>query len=489
MRWARRHPLAVALGAQAVLLFWHLSLLAPWFDEADTLLFTRGPFAQAIAIPASGLHPPLYFFLLYGWMRVPFGLSWTVQARTLSVLFGLAATVAADRFWARRLGPRGRWIFLALWGTSPCLLLYFRMARSYSLQLLLATVAAGLIRDSAERPTRGRTAALAGVLATLLWVHYVPAAAMLAAATVALGRAGRWRTAATVDAIAVAAFLPWLPKLVWSLGVWGAHQQAYALSGSRVAEIPVKAAYWVMSFAIGETAPDWLVVAGTIFGLATVAGLGVRRGRTWPPYIGWIAAPAAVVGFVGVMRWVSYPFIPARMLFTFPLFLTLAVAGARRWVIGGLLVASVCGIWCYFHLIGFRNKQYPMPMAEIAARIRAGSSATDSVVLADSTNSDPIGLRYALWPDRAVLETGEADTRATVAAALADPRIRTVWFLRNTHDVSTGLDAQFESQLKASMRARTWPYENYTPLEQRLLRGVGWARPPQHFTELLEFRR
>jgi hypothetical protein len=177
------------------------------------------------------------------------------------------------------------------------------------------------------------------------------------------------------------------------------------------------------------------------------------------------------------------------MLFTFPLFLTLAVAGARRWVIGGLLAMSVCGLWCYFHLTGFRNKQYPMPMGEIAARIRAGSSAADSVVLADSTNSDPIGLRYALWPDRAVLETGEADTRVKVAAALADPRIRTVWFLRNTHDVSVGLNAQFELQLSAAMRARAWPYGKYTPLERRLLRGMGWARPPEHFTELVEFRR
>jgi hypothetical protein len=487
MERLRRHRLAIALGVQAILLCWNLSLLAPWFDEADTLLFMKGPLAQAIAIPASGLHPPLYFLLLYGWMRVPLGLSWTVQARVLSVLFGLAATAAADRFWARRLGPRGRAAFLALWVASPCLLLYCRMARSYSLQLLLATVAAGLIRDSAERPTRKRTAALAGVLAALLWVHYVPGAAMLAAAVVALGRSGRWRTAATVVGVAVAAFLPWLPKLVWSLEVWGAHRQAYAISGSRLAEIPIKAAYWGISFLMGEALPDWLLATGALVGIVAAACLvkGALRTRR----LLWIALPATAVGFVGVMRWVSYPFIPARMLFTLPMFLALVVAGARKWVIGGLLAVSVCGVWCYYHLIGFRNKQYPMPMGEIAAQIRAGSSAADSVVLVDSTNSDPIGLRYALWPDRAVLETGESDTRAKIAAALADPRIRTVWFLRNTHDVSLGLNAQFESELMAAMRAHTWPYENYSPLEQRLMRGLGWTPPPQHFSELLEFRR
>jgi hypothetical protein len=491
IEWLRRRPLSVALAVQAMLLCWRVSLLSPWFDEADTLLIMKGPLAQAIAIPASGLHPPLYFFLLYGWMRLPLGLSWTVQARLLSVLFGLGATAAADRFWARKLGEAGRRMFLALWVASPCLLLYCRMARSYSLQLLLGTVAAGLIWSTAEKPARWRTAALTAVLAALLYVHYVPAAAMLAAATIALWRAGRWRMALAVDAIAVAAFLPWLPQLMWSLNVWGAHGPRYAISGSGVAELGVKVAYWAMSFAVGESSPDWLLMVGIGLGIVlAVAVLLVPRSPGRLSLMGWILTPAAVIGFVGVMRWVSYPFIPARMLFTFPLFLTLVVARARRWITFGLLAVSVCGIWCYFHLIGFRNKQYPMPMAGIAGRIRSASTAADSVVLVDSTNSDPIGLRYALWPERPVLETGEPDAPAKIAAAMADPRIRTVWFLRNTHDVSAGrLDGQFASQLGAAMHARVWPYEPYSPLERRLLRVTGWADPPAHFSELVEYRR
>jgi hypothetical protein len=135
-------PLAVLLPFEALLLLWHLDLLSPWFDEADTLLFMHGPLRQAIEIPASGLHPPLYFVLLWRWMRLPLGLGWTVQARTLSVLFALASTFAADGLWTRRFGGGPRWWFLALWALSPFLLLYGRMSRSYSLQLLLGVMTA-----------------------------------------------------------------------------------------------------------------------------------------------------------------------------------------------------------------------------------------------------------------------------------------------------------------------------------------------------------
>ncbi len=488
----RRHPLAVALPLQALLYSLQLSLLAPWFDEADTLILMRGPLADAIANATSGLHPPLYFLLLYGWQRIPVGLPWTVQARAFSVLFGLAATVAADRFWARRLAPRARLWFLALWAASPCLLLYCRMARSYSLQLLLGTVAAGLIYELSAKPDRRRFWALCGVLAALLYVHYVPALAMLAAANLMLARARRWRTALAADALVGLAFAPWLPRLIWSLQVWGAHSPAYSLSGSPAREIPVKLAYWGMSFTLGESLPDGLLVAGAALA-ATVPLLLFAAGRKHRDVL-WILVPAAAVGFIGVMRWVSYPFIPARMLFTLPLFLGLAVAGARgragQAVLACLLCISGCGVWCYFHEIGFRNKQYPLPMSEIAGRIRAGSTPADSAILVDSTNSDPIGLRYALGPNRPVLRTEDAETPRAVAALAADSRIRTVWFLRNTHDVSpAGLNARFAEELGTSMRVEVHRYEPFTPLEIRFMRLLGMADPPAYFTELLEFRR
>ncbi len=201
----------------------------------------------------------------------------------------------------------------------------------------------------------------------------------------------------------------------------------------------------------------------------------------------------AVAGFIGVARWNSYPFIPARMIFLFPLFLMLLVSGAaahRRFgpaVLAAFFALSLSGIWNYFHESGFRNKQYPMPIAAIAAKIRAESTPRDSEVLVDSTNSDPFAVEYALGP---VLRTSSPEAPATVEGWLADPRIRTIWFLRNTHDVSADkLDGRFEDLLRGGMRETVFPYEPFTPLEMDLAGAVGVKNPPRYFHELLKFQR
>ena len=148
---------------------------------------------------------------------------------------------------------------------------------------------------------------------------------------------------------------------------------------------------------------------------------------------------------------------------------------------------SVSGVWCYFHEAGFRNKQYPMPMQAIAAEIARDSRADDSAVLVDSTNSDPVAMSYALGSRRPVLPTGDPGTPAKLTRLLADSRVRTVWFLRNTHDVSpAGLNGLFLKQLRAGMEETVHPYEPFTPLERALMPGPA---VPRYFHELVEFRR
>jgi hypothetical protein len=156
-----------------------------------------------------------------------------------------------------------------------------------------------------------------------------------------------------------------------------------------------------------------------------------------------------------------------------------------------MLLLSLPGIWCYFHTTSFRNKQYPMPMREIAGRILRDSGKGDSAILVDSTNSDPVALAYALDAQRPCLWTDRAGTAAAMTRLLADPRIRTVWFLRNTHDVSpAGLNAQFEARLRPGMAETVHPYQPYTPLERLIMGTLRSTREtPRYFHELLEFRR
>jgi hypothetical protein len=494
LTWLSARPLAILLPLEALLLFWHLDLLSPWFDEADTLLFMHGPLRQAIEIPASGLHPPLYFLLLWCWMRLPLGLGWTVQARTLSALFTLASTFAADRLWARRFEAGARWWFLALWTLSPFLLLYGRMSRSYSLQLLLGVMAAAYILRFAEKRSRANFAILCALLVVALYTHYVPGIALLAAANVMLARQRRWLDAAAIDALTALALLPWMAWLIPQLKVWGSHHVGYALTGGAASEFVLKLAYWAMSFTMGEAVPDPVLLLGALLIplVLILVFIGLRRNRE----LAWLAVAAAAVGFLGVTRWVAYPFIPARMIFCFPLFLTFFIAGAAahrragRIAAWGLIAASLSGIWCYFHLDGFRNKQYPLPMAEIGDRIRSSSAREHAAVLVDSSNSDIIGLRYALGEGPEPLATEDPSARQKVAQWMSDPAIRTIWFLRNTHDVSPErLDARFVAQLGARLRLRTYSYESFTPLELRLMRALGMHDPPRYFHELLEFQK
>lgn len=490
----RLSPLALFLPLQALLLFWRLDLLSPWFDEAHTLIFVRGPLREAIAIPASGLHPPLYFLLLWCWMRLPLALAWTVQARTLSVLFTLAATVAFDRLWGRQLATRARWWAVGLWSLSPFLLLYGRMSRSYSLQLLLGVVgAAWIVRFAAQRTRRGFIL-LSATLAIAMYTHYVPGVALAAAANVVLARRRRWRDAAALDALLALALAPWLAELIPQLQVWSAHRVPYTLTGALITEIALKLAYWGMSFTLGEAIPDAVLIAGAVAVPLVLALVfdATRHKRE----IAWLALPAAAIGFLGVTRWVSYPFIPARMIFCFPLFLWLFVEGSalhRRLgcvARGAMLAVSLCGLWSYFHLIGFRNLQYPLPMRDIAARILAARSSGPSEILVDSTNSDVFGLQYALGDAETPLATEDPAAERTVGNWLADPSIRTIWFLRNTHDVSPGaLDTKFATQLSGQMRAAAYDYEPFSPLERRLVQALGMPNPPRYFHELIEYRR
>jgi len=256
----------------------------------------------------------------------------------------------------------------------------------------------------------------------------------------------------------------------------------------------VKLAFWAMSFVMGEAVPDAvLVLGGVVLLLAGALALaGVRRDRE----LVWIAAPATVIGFVGVARWVSYPFIPARMLFVFPFFLLLFVTGALAHRRAGalaitlMLALSVSGVWCYFHKTGFRNKEYPLPFREIAAQIRRSGTAADSAILVDSTNSDPRAMEYALGPSRPFFETGDPAAAPAVARLLTEPKVRTIWFLRSTHDISADkLDERFERQLRAAMPVTVQSYEAFTPLEMRLMRAMGMRDPPAWSHELMEFRR
>ena len=491
--WLSRQPLALFLSLQALVTCWNLGMLSPWGDEAGTLLMVRGPLGTLVRWAAEDVHPPLYYSLLYCWQRLPLGLDWAIQARLLSVVFALLATIALDRLWARHIGERARWVLLALWTLSPCLLLYARMCRSYTLQALCAIVAvAFLVRVVGKFSARDAAFLTLAVLAAL-YTHYVAGIALVATANLVLLRRRSWRTALGIDLLLAVGYSPWLPTLLASLAAWGRNGRNYNLTGSRFAEVPVKFAYWAMSFTMGEAVPDAVLVLGVL--MLPLIAWAVWKGARGTSSVAWAAGTLAAIGFFGVARWVSYPFVPARMLFVLPFFLLLvarAVEVSPRWgrlAAAAMLLLSISGVISYFGKAGFRNKEYPIPIREIAERILRESNADDSVVLVDSTNSDPIAMLYALHPRRAVLQTAALEASGEMERILYKPEIHTVWFLRNTHDVSADrwndrLRARLRTQMKESVQA----FEPYTPLERWLMQRLGGGSR-DYFQELLEYQR
>ena len=79
--------LAVLLIAGAALRLHHLATESLWLDEAYSITIARlGP-AHIVEMTAEDVHPPLYYFLLYGWISLWGSTEW--DARLLSAAFSI----------------------------------------------------------------------------------------------------------------------------------------------------------------------------------------------------------------------------------------------------------------------------------------------------------------------------------------------------------------------------------------------------------------
>lgn len=480
----KRHlPLAAVLLVQAALTFSNLDLLPVWMDELFTLRTVEQSVSRILPILQADIHPPLYYLLLHGW-------PWHSVAglRAFSGLWALAATVLLDLLWTRRWKPWRRWLALALFGLSPALLLFGRMARSYSMQCAL-TVAAVFFLWRWIRARRGAAPAFACVVA-LLYTHYVPGLAVLAgfAAAAALSRLGAARVALFL-ATAAAAYSPWLLTLAGALRRWGeggSFAAQYTLTGSAWREQALKAGFGLTSLTVGESFPAFALLL--IAPAGALALLGFLRAARLSRPLAVLLAVSAAAGYAGSVKWVSYAFVGPRLLWLLPfvcLAIALAVRPGRRWtqaVAGLLLCSSAFSTVNYFRLSGYLNKGYAAPLREIAATIGAHPGPAP-LVLIDAYNTDIDGLRYYLPPSTpALVLTAESERAALDSLAGAG----TVWVVRNGRDISPGgLTRRVEQAACAGRQAEVWRYLPYAGWERLALRLL-LADPPTHFYQLTE---
>jgi hypothetical protein len=482
--------LLVLVILQCLLFGLNLKLLPMWGDETFTVETVAETPVRIIQIVREDIHPPLYFLLAHWWNRVPIGSDPLVRLRALSVLFVLLTTVFLDRRWLRNAPQSLRNWFLLLWTFSPCLLLYGRMARSYSMQVFLASVAIWyllrLVEDSAGWKN---LAAFVTALAALLYTHYLPGIAVWVGANLLLVmqlRRGRsvWKTWLLPNALVAVLYLPWLLTLSGALGQWR-HSQVYSLTGNVWTEQILKLGYWFYSFTFGEAIPLWVLPVTVVLALPClwllICGARLRRQWLWPILF------AATVAFLGTTRWVSYPALPARLLFLLPLFLIALAAGvATKHRVGialgaVLFTVNLVGLWSYYEARDLLNAGYLVPNQRIATDIVQHSRSEDTIVWIDGLSFDGTTLEYYLPKTFRIRWLTSPESIAAAEAELDTGNIQLIWFVRSSHDLSPAhMFDNLESQMTETWsRHALYPYVPFSPTHRALLRVLAPLRRQQ----------
>ena len=108
-----------------------------WVDELFSVTTAELPLVEQWHAMLSDVHPPLYQILLKFWIMLAGNSEPSV--RLLSLLLTLAALVRLMQ-WSTKLTPWAQWALITLFSTSFLFAFYAQEARSYALNLYLATL-------------------------------------------------------------------------------------------------------------------------------------------------------------------------------------------------------------------------------------------------------------------------------------------------------------------------------------------------------------
>lgn len=406
-------PLVVLLLAAFWLRLYRLDAQSLWWDEGISLHLATSSAAEIVRDRLANIHPPLYFFLLKGWLRLV-GVS-PFTGRALSVLAGLlqvALAFAAAGYWSRRagLGPRiaraAGWLAGGLMLLSPLSVIYSQEMRVYALlpvAYLLLLLLAGRWLAAGSGQGWPRLWALAAVAWLGLHLHYI---ALFAVAYVGAwgalvllrrgdGRAlRRWLLAHAVVAVAS---LPWLLAV---LANWPA-VRAEAAAGTYTTEpapLPfLLAQVWTfhltgLAGSLGSPLVRWLAAGAAIaLGLSLAAVACARRRTNGVALL--VAAHWAVPLLGGLFVWSVRSFSHPRYVVIFaalliPLAAVLAAtarAPLRRVPAAlltlGLVALSGWGLRAYFF-----DPAVAKPDVRGAAGWLEATAAPDDLILVPDTD-------------------------------------------------------------------------------------------------------
>jgi mannosyltransferase len=453
-----------------------------WLDEALSVNIAELPLGDIEDALRNDGHPPLYYWMLHGWLRVVG--DGDASARSLSVVFGLAALPLV---WilGRRVGGQATAAWsVVLMALTPYAVRYSSEARMYSLLMVLVLAGAVLLPDTVRAPTFLRLGGVMLISAALLYTQYWSIYLLL---TVMGLLVWRWRQvpqerraiSRVLAAIGVGGvlFLPWLSVFVDQARHTGTPWALPARPAQIVSDTVVD-----LGTGGGDQFAEGLLL-GIVLAVLMVIGLfGVRdddRGTTRlsasvAPGVGALALVAFVTLALGgaVGRLTGSAFSSRYAAVVVPFLLILAASGLtklpRGWpLLGastGVLLLSVAGTVKV--VVDDRTEA-----ADLAQRVAAGEQPGDVVIACP----DQIGVAL----ERALRQEASALPVLPYPDIDGDPR-----FVR-WRDYEERNDAADPAAIAADVDARTtgavWVAWNgsYRTFEgdcERLIASLGQAR-------------
>ncbi|MBL7065380.1 MAG: glycosyltransferase family 39 protein [Anaerolineae bacterium] len=277
-----RHSLIVhcSLLIAFALRLYRLDAQSIWIDEGISLHLATSSLAEIIANRAANIHPPLYFFLLKGWVTLA-GDS-IFSARFFSAMMSLLQVVAVYAVARRWLGRPTARVAAFLTALSSLSVVYAQEARVYALLPLVYLALLVITHELTRKPGPHRRVfwLLLGVIEMVgLHLHYIVLTVVAyvgAWALLTFWRERRWtdlRRWWTTQLLVGLASLPWLIAV---LTHWPAVQARLQIGRGFTESVPLDyllSQVWVfhltgLASAVGR--PEFRLLAGIIFLLMAV---------------------------------------------------------------------------------------------------------------------------------------------------------------------------------------------------------------------------
>ncbi len=127
--------LIIGLILAFALRLYRLDAQSIWVDEGISLHMATSTLGEIVANRAANIHPPLYFFLLKGWLALTGVNTWT--ARFLSVMASLLQVATIYAVTRRWLGKSTAQVAALLTALSPLSVIYSQEIRAYAVLPLI----------------------------------------------------------------------------------------------------------------------------------------------------------------------------------------------------------------------------------------------------------------------------------------------------------------------------------------------------------------